>query len=70
MLGGSEIIGMVPLNLDDLLCSSEFKKHEERSEKIEHTSSSPSSSGKGEVDIKTLKEVVGAMVLNFVASDM
>ena len=61
---------MVLLNLDDLLCSSEFKKHVEGSEKIEQTSSSPSSSGKDEVDIKTLKAVVGAMVLNFVALKM
>ena len=70
MLGGSEIIRMVPLNLDDLLCNYEFKKHVEGSEKTEQTSSSPSSSGKDEVDIKTLKEIVGAMVLNFIASDM
>ena len=64
MLGGNEISGMVPLNLDDLLCSSEFKKHVEGSEKKEQTSSSsPSSSGKDEVDIETLKAVVGDMIL-------
>ena len=48
-----------------------MKKHVEGSEKTEQTSSSPSSSsGKDEVDIKTLKAVVGAMVLNFVALEM
>ena len=66
VLGGSEISGMVQLKLDDLLCSSELEKHVEGSEKTEQTSSSsPSSSGKDEVDIKTLKAVVGAMVLSF-----
>ena len=35
VLGGSEISGMVPLKLDDLLCSSELKKHVEGSEKTE-----------------------------------
>ena len=65
VLVGSKIIGMVPLKLDDLLCSSELKKHVEGSEKTKQTSSSsPSSSGKDEVDIETLKAVVGAMVLN------
>ena len=33
VLGGSEISGMVPLKLDDLLCSFELKKHVEGSEK-------------------------------------
>ena len=65
VLGGSEISGMVPLKLNDLLCSSELKKHVEGSEKTEQTSSSsPSSSGKDEVDIEMLKAVIGAMVLN------
>ena len=64
VLGGSEISGMVPLKLDDLLCSFELKIHAEGSEKIEQSfSSSPSSSGKDEADIETLKEIVGAMVL-------
>ena len=35
VLGGSEISGMVPLKLDDLLCSFELKKHVEGSEKTE-----------------------------------
>ena len=70
VLSGSEISGMVPLKLDDLLSSFELKKHVEGSEKTKQTYSSPSSIGKDEVDIKTLKAVVGAMVLNFVALEM
>ena len=71
MLGGSEISEIVPLKLDDLFCSFELKKHVEGSEKTKLTSSSsPPSSGKDEVDIETLKAVVGAMVLNFVTLDM
>ena len=46
------------------------QKHVEGSEKTKQTSSSPSSSGKDEVDIEMLKEAVGAMVLNFSTLDM
>jgi hypothetical protein len=70
VLGGKEISGMVPLKLDDLLCSPELKKHFGGSEETEQTSSSsPSSSGKEEVDVETLKAVVGTMILNFYGTE-
>jgi hypothetical protein len=68
VLGGKEIRGMVPLKLDDLRFSPELKKkkHFGGSEETEQTSySSLSSSGKEEVDVETLKAVVGAMILIF-----
>ena len=40
------------------------------SDMTEQNSSSPSSSGNDEVNIETLKAIVGAMVLNFVALNM
>jgi len=70
-LGGNENSGMVPLKLDDLLGSPELMEHLVVSGKSEQTTSSiPSSgNGSGDLDVETVKSIVGAIVLSLYGAE-
>lgn len=65
--GGNKNSGMLPLKLDDLLGSPELMEHFKASGKSEQTTASPPSSHNenGELDVETLKSIVGTIVLRF-----
>ena len=70
-LGGNKNSGMVPLKLDDLLGSPELIEHFKGNGKSKQMTSSPPSrdNDNGEMDVETLKSIVGTIVLSLYGAE-